>query len=277
MWYKKSHIIVFAGIFLMLFAESCVTMKRQILVHDKSKKNLKAIQQTDTILKMIPFTYYLKPRDVIGINLVSVVKGEYDFSNLNQMGNTNVSAGTGAAAGANDANNGYIIDENGEILLPIVGKIKIGGLSVPDAKKEIQKQVNKYLDNITVNIKMLNFYVVMMGEVVGQGRIQAEREQLTILDAIAMSGGFKDFANRNKIKIIRRDNLDVHIFYIDITDQNILASEKIYLMPNDIVLVEPMRSKNIRAYSIANISLILSSISLLIALGFTFNSLFGRL
>lgn len=278
MWYKKLNIRnIGLLLFLCVILQFCVPMKRQILLQDKSKKTLRALQMVDTMLLMPSFEYKLKSKDIISINFMSLVKGEYDLSTLSQQGNISSNGGQmGGINGQNIGNSGYIIDDNGEIYLPMLGKIKVSGLNVEQATKEIQKVVDKYLDNMVVNIKMLNFYVILMGEITTQGRISAEGNSLTLVEAIAIAGGFKEFANRNKIKIIRRDLLNTHIFYVDATDQNILTLNQIYLMPNDIIMIEPLRVKNMRTYSLPNITLIVSSLALAVTLLFTFRNIFSR-
>jgi polysaccharide export outer membrane protein len=262
--YKRIAFCILLGIALQF----CVPLKRQIIIQDKSKKTLRQLQTTDTVLYMPAFEYKLKPKDILGVRFTNLLKGENDLSTLSQQGNTIIDA--------NQAGAGFIIDSLGYIQFPILGRIKISDMNISDAEKEIQKKVNTYLDNVNVNIKMLNFYVIMMGEIASQGKIMAEGDKLTLLEAIAYSGGFKEFANRNKIKIIRRENLKVHIFYVDITDEDLLTVSNIYLMPNDIIIVDPLRVKNLKAYSIANITLGISGISLFIALFFGFKNLLSR-
>lgn len=252
-----------------------------MIFQDKKKKSVKALHKTDTTLVMLAYEYKLKPGDILAISIGSIIKTESDLTQAFQVGNASagnmISNGMNMQGQANNQslNTGFMVENSGEINVPIVGKIKIQGLTIQEAKAEIQKQVDKYIGNTLVNVRMLNFYISLLGEVTIQGRITAENDKLTLLDAIALAGGFKEFANRNYLKIIRRDELKTHIFYLDITDQDILVSKDIYLHPNDVIIVDPMRAKNLRTYSISNITLGISAISLVIALSFSFRSIFG--
>lgn len=268
----KKHITIYCTWIVITVSQFCVPLKRQIILQDKSKKTVLQLHKTDTVLYMLPFDYKLKPKDIVSVSLLSLIKGEYDLSTLGQQGNA--AMGGNQQQGGGNSNTGYIIDNNGEIKLPILGKIKIKGLNIEDAGFEIQKVVDKYLDNVSVNVTMLNYYVVMMGEIMIQGRVNAEGNKLTLFDAIAFSGGFNEFANRNNIKIVRRDSLKTHIFYVDATNEDLLTTSKVYLMPNDIVIVEPMRAKNLRTYSLTNISLLVSTVTLSLTLIFSFRNLF---
>lgn len=267
---KKYQKLLFL-ILSVIVLQFCVPLKRQIILQDKSRKTVAKLHETDTILYMLPFDYKLKPKDIVSVGLLSLIKGEYDLSTLAQQGNASMGGGQ---QGGGNTNLGYIIDNNGEIKLPILGKIKIAGLNIEGVGLEIQKVVDKYLDNVSVNVTMLNYYVVMMGEIMIQGKVYAEGNKLTLFDAIAFAGGFNEFANRNKIKIVRRDSLKTHIFYIDATNQDILTTSKVYLMPNDIIIVEAMRAKNLRTYSITNISLLVSTVTLSLTLIFSFRNIF---
>lgn len=247
---------------------SCVPMRKQIILQDKSRKTLKALQQVDTVLKTTEFKYKLKPRDMLSVTMNNIInKTEYDISALSG-GPQNQSQAT-----QNGVLQGYEIDSLGKILLPILGYIKVEGLSVQEAERQIQLVATKYIDNIVVNVKMLNYYVYVIGETNLQGRLIVNQERITLLEAIALSGGFKEFANRAKIKIIRNLANKTHIYYVDFLDQNLLSKPEIYLLPGDVIVVDPLRSRNVKNYTLTNLSLFVTTLSVAILLFFNLRNL----
>lgn len=258
--HKSNLLLVFL---LCACFQFCVPLKKQIILQDKTKSTVRQIQKVDTILNVSFFEYKLKPKDIVSVNLISITKGDFDFSALSQMN----SGGQQSQQSGIPNNTGYIIDEKGEVLLPILGKVKISDLSLIEAEKEIQKVADKYMDNITVSVRMLNFFVYVMGEFKAQGKIFSPgNNKMTLNEAVAISGGFSEFADREKIKIIRNENNTAHIYYVDMLDQNIMTRKEFYLLPNDIIIGDPLRVKNIRTYTIANLSLAFSTISFILLL-----------
>lgn len=243
-------------------------MRKQIILQDKTKKCLKALQEVDTILKITEFKYKLKPRDMLSVTMNNIInKTEYDISALSG-GNQNA-----AQSGQAGTMQGYEIDSTGKILLPIMGQIKVEGLTVQEAERQIQQIAKKYIDNIVVNVRMLNYYVYVIGETNMQGRLIVNQERITLLEAIALSGGFKEYANRAKIKVIRNLANKTHIYYVDFLDQNLLSRSEIYLLPGDVIVVDPLRSRNIKNYTLTNLSLIITTFSVALLLFFNLRNL----
>lgn len=193
---------------MLLF--SCVPMRKQIILQDKTRKTIKSLQEVDTILNNSEFKYKLKPKDLLSVTMNNIInKSEYDISALSG-GFQNQ-----AQFNQNGILNGYEIDSLGKIMLPILGYIKVDSLTVQEAERQIQTVAKKYIDNIVVSVKMVNYFVYVMGETNVQGRLIINQERITLLEAIALSGGFKEFANRSKIKIIRDLGNKTHIYYVD--------------------------------------------------------------
>lgn len=253
---------------------NCVPVKKQLIVRDLKRKTLKEIRQTDTTIQYPQFEYKLKRGDVLAINLVSMAKGEYDLTSLSQQGNVSM-MGTrgGAQSNMQNAMTGYVVNDSGYVIFPVLGAIKLAGYNLDEAEGKVQEKVNMILDNTTANLRMLNFFVYLMGEAASQGPVYAQNDKLTLLEAIALGGGLTDFADRAHIKIIRNQNNKAHIYYVNLSDQELLAKNNIYLLPNDIVIIEPLRAKVVKTYTIPNITLLMSSLTLILTLTLTLNNI----
>ncbi len=256
-------------LFSILIFEGCVPLRKQILLQDLTKKSVRQLQTTDTLLPIQSFKYLLKPRDMLMVNMNNITnKGEYDISSFSAAG-----GGNGQMMQQNIGMVGYEIDSTGCILLPVIGTVKVMGYSVVEAEKIIQKLALKYIDNVIVSVRMINYFVYVIGETNLQGKLQVSQDRITVPEAIALSGGFKEFANRAKVKLIRQNNNKTHIYYINFLDQNLLTTQDLYLLPGDVVVVDPLRSKNVKTYTIANISLFISTLSIAILLYFNLRNL----
>jgi polysaccharide export outer membrane protein len=136
-------------------------------------------------------------------------------------------------------NNGYLIDEDGEVNLPIIGKIKIAGLKRKDAIILIENELKKYLNNPVVQLSILNFKITILGEVNLPGTYRVTNERITILEAIGLAGDLKLTGVRNNVLLIREvDNKKTEI-RLDLTSKEIFSSNGYFLKQNDVVYVEP--------------------------------------
>jgi len=113
-------------------------------------------------------------------------------------------------------------------------------------KKSIQKAVDEYLKDATVIVKLANFQVTILGEVNKPGTFPVFRENVTIFEGLAMAGDLSDYANRQKVKIVRTHNNKKNIYTIDLTDQQLLLSDFYYLRNDDLIYVEPLKYRTFR-------------------------------
>jgi polysaccharide export outer membrane protein len=158
---------------------------------------------------------------------------------------------------------GYTVSDSGTITLPILGDIFVSGLTVNEVKQSIQKRAKEYLKDAVVNVKLLSFKFTVIGEVNRPGTYTNFNNQLTVLEAIGMAGNITDYGNRQNVLIVRPTKDGTHTYRINLQDKSLLQSQGYFLLPNDIVIVEPIKSKPFRL-NVPNISIALSSISTLI-------------
>ncbi|NVO11219.1 MAG: polysaccharide biosynthesis/export family protein [Bacteroidales bacterium] len=139
--------------------------------------------------------------------------------------------------------NSYTIDENGYIHVSFIDKLLVEGLTIEESKNLIQKALNEYFKECTVAVKLTNFQVSVLGEVNNPGSYTIEKEQVNIFQALGLAGGPKEFSNLMKVTLVRQTDTGSQVQVLDLTNQKILESEYYYLMPNDIVYIEPVKAK----------------------------------
>lgn len=137
----------------------------------------------------------------------------------------------------------YIVDNNGEIVFPVVGKIKLAGLSIPQANEVIKSKITKYFrdeKDCLVNTYIDNYEVTVMGEVKNPQIFTTTRNKMTVLEALAKAGDMTIYGKRDCVKILReKADGEYEIHELDMRDANILNSPYYYLQQRDIVYVEP--------------------------------------
>jgi polysaccharide biosynthesis/export protein len=139
--------------------------------------------------------------------------------------------------------NSYTVNDSGYIEFPLIGKIMADNLTLEQIQKNLQLKVNEYIKNTVVIVKLANFRVSLLGEFLHPGKYVVYQDKINLFEAIALAGDMTDFARKNKVLLIRQSEDGVKTQRLNLNDYSIMESEYYYLMPNDIVYVEPLKGK----------------------------------
>ena len=141
----------------------------------------------------------------------------------------------------------YLVDNEGFITFPIIGRLQVAGLTKSEAEKLIFEKIRPYMadnENPVVTVRMSSYSVSVLGEVARPGSFQVSREKITILEALAQAGDLTIYGVRDKVKLIREDATGKkQIVTLNLNDANIVNSPYYYLQQNDVVYVEPNNVK----------------------------------
>lgn len=206
------------------------------------------------------FNYRLQTNDIIDVDFKSLTPKEFDIFSKNElpMGQAfNINQGGALLIG-------HLVDERGEIPLPVIGKVRVAGLTVFEAQDTLQMIANKYLESPTVKVRLLNYRYTILGEAVRQGTIVLANNQVTLLEAIGQAGGLTDMADRSKVKVVRQKGADVEVQYINLLDEDFIKSPYYYINQNDIIIVPALKQRPYQTYFGKNLALFISSLSLLL-------------
>lgn len=143
----------------------------------------------------------------------------------------------------------YPVDSDGNIVFPVVGKVKAAGLSKQELSAFLQEKVSHYVKDALVNVQIVNYRITVIGEVARPGALTVQNERITILDAIGRLGDLTINANRRNILIIRDHDGRKEFGRVDITDPAVFSSPYYYLRQNDLVYIEPNKPKQ-RNYNV---------------------------
>jgi len=173
-------------------------------------------------------------------------------STLNPESNTLFNSGT--LQDVNDSRNvsntgqvgaqGYLVDENGYISFPVIGQIKLAGLTRNGARKEMIQQIENYVKDPIVNIRFLNFKITVIGEVAQPSTFTIPNEKVNILEALGMAGDMTPYGKRENVLLIREEGGQRTMVKLDMRQKDIMNSPYFYLRQNDIVYVEPSKYRD---------------------------------
>ena len=183
----------------------------------------------------------IRPKDAL--NIFVHAKDDEAVANLNILERRAMTPGASQYANTQAGFYDYLVDYNGEIDYPLIGKVKVVGLTIEQAAQLIHDRLTPFFSEdpaLTVNVRIANFYVSVLGEVRSPQTFDVTRPRLTVLEALAKAGDLTAYGKRDNVKLLRQqDNGEYEIHELDLRDATILNSPYYYLQQRDIVYVEP--------------------------------------
>lgn len=167
----------------------------------------------------------------------------------------------------------YIVNKDGDITFPVLGKIHVGGLTTMELTDELAQRIAKDVKDPVVRVELVNFGVNVLGEVRNPGRVEVPGERFSLLDALAAAGHLTEYGDRTNVLLIRENDGKAEYHYIDLTKSDVVSSPYYYLQQNDVVMVSPTptRESNSRydtnnSYRMQVVSTIVSAASVIASL-----------
>lgn len=229
-----------------------------------SRADLAYLQDVDNYsgAQSVSFEPTLQPDDLLSI-IVSADTPEVTVPfNLPQIqGNYEV----------NNNQNGiktYLIDNAGYIDFPVIGRIKLAGLTRTEAKNKLASAISEFIKDPSINLRILNYKIAVIGEVNRPATYTIESERLTLLEALSLAGDLTIYGRRDNILVIREVDGIKSFSRVDITQTDFIDSPFYYLKQNDQLVIEPNKTKMNSSVVGQNLSFILSAASLALTLGF---------
>lgn len=253
----KFYLRIFLLFSIIVFYPSCT-----------SKKNLIYFQGDVSNSDVRNYNPTLKSDDILSITVMGLDADAIKPFNISL---TNISQNLGGYTQGAPTPPGYLIDTEGNIDFPVVGKVKLAGLSRSAAIDTIKSKLTPYLNKPTVLLRILNYKVTVLGEVRNPGTFTIPNERITLPEALGIAGDLLITGVRKNVLVIRdMDGKKVET-RVDLTSKDLFNSPVFYLQQNDVVYVQPNRAKiNSSVVNTANISLVVSVISLLVTMAVLF-------
>lgn len=228
------------GFFLAL--TSCSTKQYQVLFQQK-----KSIADSSYAAAGTTAEYRIKPQDILQVRNLQDTKYL-----VNTSPSTNVNSNV-LNTGATD-NQGFQVDDDGNVILPVIGRIKVAGYTRAEAQKLVENAYrNNVLQNPIIELKIVNLKVTILGEIKAQGNYPLTKEHTTLLEMIGAAGGITEKADESNVKIIRGTEKNPKVILVDLGDiQSVNASETV-LQNGDIIYIaqnkRASRNENLQNFS----------------------------
>jgi polysaccharide biosynthesis/export protein len=245
----------------LLFFASCVSNKKYVYLQ-KNDVNIDGLLK-DSVVRtyaLDQYDYRIQPDDIISVQFESLTPKDMDFLNSDQTGkeaNNNLTQ-------ANALMMGELVDQQGEIPFPFIGKVKVAGFTIFQVQDSLQKLVSPYLTSPVVKVRLLNFRFTLLGEVFKEGTTILNNNRVSVLEALGWAGGLTDLADKANVKLIRKTDGNTTIQYINLLDENFINSPYYYIHQNDVIIVPSLKQRPFRKYFGQNFSLAVSAVTLVL-------------
>lgn len=274
-----NKVLLCFSIIVALVATSCSTTKNTSYFQTINEQQISKVSNKPSML--------FRANDEISIIVSSVDPAAAAAFNLTYAAGNSTSAGkstTAKGAGISKVDlsgtpalQTYIVDENGFINFPTLGKLKVAGLSKTELVDDLEKRLSEYIKDPIVNVKLMNFRIAVLGEVNAPGDYSFSNQRVSILDALATAQDLTPYGVRENVLLIRDVDGKQEFIRFDLTKSDLFTSEHFFLQQNDVLYIEPNGEKQKEAnvglqkqYNLtvttSIISYVISTASLIVAL-----------
>ena len=232
---RNSSILLILTLAVVLIGSSCGVKKKRVILRDvKTSVEAKGVDRSQAL----EYEHVLRPDDKVLINFFN--HPELSTGSIFTLSGVDRNVSGGAAQ-----DKGVLIDKDGNINLPYVGKLKVAGLTTIQTEQLLMKSYEVYYPDPLINIEVINLRVQVLGEVSKPGTVKFEREQNTLVEVLAAAGDLTFDADRTNIKVIRRGNYgeEPQVIIVDLTKMNSYVNGNIYIEADDVIYVEPLGRK----------------------------------
>lgn len=258
------HIMFVAGVAFAL--ASCSSGKTSLTYFE----DLKSID--NGVVDVADYNLKIMPDDELFITVNSLEPTATIHYNL-PLVNPGQRESLGGSLSATSQIQTYIVDRDGNINFPVLGKLHVEGLTTMELTEELIKQISKDVNDPQVRVELLTFNVNVLGEVHSPGRKNTRRQRLSVLDAISMAGDLTEYGERSNVMVMREENGKMTYHRLNLGSSEMLSSPYFYLKQNDIVYVEPNKIKQENSKYNTNNAYKLSMVSTIVGIASVIASL----
>lgn len=220
-------------ILVMQFFSSCNSWREVVLFQDLDDVVLRN-QQMESAIK-------IKPGDQLTIMVFGADKYLIMPYNQTLQSVSETSLGSG---GDRSSQLPYDVDKDGYIMFPVLGRIKVSGLTTDELKVKMHEILDPQIKDMTLFVAVENFRISVLGEVNNPGSFSIKYNSCSFLEALALAGDMKLTANRRKVALLRMEEGQLKHYYYDLTRSDILDSEHLYLQQNDVIYIPPTSTRS---------------------------------
>jgi len=245
----KTVKLLFICLTALSILSSCASYDKIPYFQDLSRTRI----TSEALNNYTPLT--IQPLDQLSINVGSLNPEASAVFNNNMQN---------AGANPNNPTYGYLVSETGEVKLPLVGTMKVSGLTADQMAAQLQQRLVTYLREPSVSVRIVNFKVAVLGDVMRPNIYPSFSERLTVTEALSMAGDLNITGKREDVILVRERDGKREFIPIDLRKKDIFESPYFYLKNNDLIFVQPSKLKFATVdVGYRNASLIISALSVL--------------
>ena len=248
---KLRSILIF-GVFCVLMS-SCATKESIVLFQDDEQKDA---QNTSENVSYLYENGTIQKNDILKVSVSAL-----DMMSVAAFVTDNIQPRTPEQF----LLDGFKVNENGKINLPLVGEVEVLGLTLNQASVFIQRELSKSIIDPIVNLNFLNFRFTILGEVNNPGTFTVYNPKINLIQALGLAGDITITGKRNNIKLIREVGGTMTTTIIDLTKSDFIGTDVFYLQKDDIIYIEPTFTRITNSGYIGPLGSIATFISLLLS------------
>jgi polysaccharide export outer membrane protein len=215
----------------------------------------------------------IQPNDLLSINLISLNPESNALFNRGVLQSSGTAVNTLSAETA--PREGYLVNKEGFIDFPVLGKVKLAGLTKEEATSKMATQIQQYVKSPIITIRLLNFKITVIGEVNKPSTFIVPAERINILEALGLAGDMTAYGKRENVLLVREKDGVRSTTRLNLNNKTLLNSPYFYLQQNDVVYVEPDKIKQVQASTnTRTITIATLAVSVLVAIIFNFQNIF---
>lgn len=237
--FKKSPIFRFYLLYLfltVLLSQACVVSKKSVYFNDLS--------DSVNVSSLVPASFrepVIQPDDILSITIQTIDPAT--TAAVNQVSAMPAVGASSASPTGQQVITGFLVDKDGNVAMPMLGNIKILGLTTYQARQVIQDIASKYFKEPTVQVRFANYKITVIGEVARPATYTVPNEKVTLLDAIGLAGDLTIYGKRENVLLIRDSGAQKEFVRFDLNSSETFKSPYFYLKQNDVIYVEPGKGK----------------------------------
>lgn len=222
-----------------------VVLPMTLLLSCNSQKEIAYLQEQESAIRTVMDSLYdarIKPKDLLTIT-VNTFDKEASLP-FNLMFPASTPSGYSNSVGENVMQK-YLVDNDGCIDFPVLGSVKVAGLTKKEVESYLRGRLSAFLkEEPLINVRMVNYKISVIGEVARPNTYTITNEKVNILEALALAGDLTIYGKRKNVKLMRESQSGVRdVYVVDLTDKNLINSPYFYLQQNDVLYVEPNKTK----------------------------------
>jgi len=229
--YNKNIFLFSILICFTFFLASCGTPQNVVYL-----SNIDTAKYTQ-----IPKAAFQQPL-IITDDVLSISIQTQDVTDPSTFNQTSSKSG-GDGAEDDSKISGFLVDQDGNVEIPIIGAVKVAGLTTDQTRQLIKVRASKYYKDPTVQVRFSNYKITVLGEVVKPASYKVPNEKITIFDAIALAGDLTIFGKRENVMLMRDNGDKKDIIRLNLNSSDVIASPYYYLKQNDVIYVEPSNAR----------------------------------